>query len=77
VGAKESVSDPMSFVMPNQFVLVLWVRGSNARKFQVDYESEIPRKVVRKLKVLYFWWVWWALWEWYCMWRYWKSKELK
>jgi hypothetical protein len=52
VGAKESVSDPMSFVMPNQFVLVLWVRGSNARKFQVDYESEIPRKVVRKLKLL-------------------------
>lgn len=51
MGAEELVSDPMSFVMPNQFVPVLWVHGSNARKFQVDYESEIPRKVVRKLKL--------------------------
>jgi RNA-binding protein YhbY len=50
VGAKESVSDPVSFVLPNRFVPPPWVHGSKTRKFQVDSEPEIPRKSCERIE---------------------------
>jgi RNA-binding protein YhbY len=50
VGAKESVNDPVSLVLPNRYVPPPWVHGSNTRKFQIDSEPEIPRKSREKIE---------------------------
>ena len=50
VGAKESVSDPVNFGLPNRYVPPPWVHGSNTRKFQIDSKPEIPRKSREKIE---------------------------